>query len=222
MADAIRLKRDPHRITQELLPWYIQGTLDLDEAAVVRAHLQSCAACRAELETDRALSAMMAAAPSEADLGWATLKNRIAGEASPRRGGVGRRSAAPRRRLSALGRAVARPSRGWAAAAQAASLVVIAGSAWIWANQPHAQYHVLSAPKVVNTGNVVVIFKPTMSERDMLAALRSADARLVDGPTVSDAYVLHVADAERASALSKLRANAQVILAEPIGGDSHP
>jgi hypothetical protein len=221
MADITRLNRDPHRVTQQLLPWYVTGTLDAEEAAVVGAHLESCAECRAELETDRALRAMMAATPSDLESGWVALKNRIESEASQPRASVWRGARALGRRLPASGW-IAMPSRGWVVAAQAAGLMLIAGFAWISTNQPHAQYHTLSAPKAVNNGNVVVVFKPTTSEQDMRGALRGAKARLVDGPTASDAYVLHVADAERASALSNLRANAQVILAEPIDGGGNP
>jgi hypothetical protein len=222
MADVIHLKGDPHQVTQELIPWYVNGTLDADEAAVVEAHLETCAECRAEMKADTTLSDMMVATPSDVELGWATLKKRIESQALRPRGGA-RRTAVPlRRRLSVLGRAVAAPSRGWTVVAQAASLVLVAGFAWTWVNQPHAQYHVLSSPKAVSRGNVVVLFKPTASEQDMRGALRGADARLVDGPTASDAYVLQVAEVERASALSKLRANAQVVLAEPIDGDRRP
>ncbi len=34
----------------ELLPWWVNGTLDGDEAALVRSHLVACAACRREVE----------------------------------------------------------------------------------------------------------------------------------------------------------------------------
>jgi len=205
-ADIISMSRDPHRAIQELLPWYVTGTLVPEEAAMVEAHLATCEACRAELETDRALGAMAASASLDVERGWAALKTRVEGDAlSHRRPN----SAKP----------PARRSGGWAVAANAASLMLIAGFAWIWAHPQHAQYHVLSAPQVASPGNVVVIFKPTTSEQDMREMLRGAKARLVDGPTASDAYVLHVADVERAASLTKLRANGRVILAEPIDGD---
>lgn len=37
------------RETNELLPWYINRTLDEDEEARVRAHLEICSSCRGEL-----------------------------------------------------------------------------------------------------------------------------------------------------------------------------
>jgi anti-sigma factor RsiW len=218
-ADIISMIRDPQRAIQELLPWYVTGTLVPEEAAMVEAHLATCEACRAELETDRALGAMAASASLDVERGWAALKTRVEGDASRRRISLRRRVAALSHRRPTSAKPSARRSGGWAVAANAASLMLIAGFAWIWAHPQHAQYHVLSAPQVASPGNVVVIFKPTTSEQDMREMLRGAKARLVDGPTASDAYVLHVADVERAASLTKLRANGRVILAEPIDGD---
>jgi len=225
MADIIRFNTDPHRITQKLLPWFAMGTLDADETLAVESHLEGCAECRAELETERALGAMIATVPSDVERGWDALRSRIESEKPRRRStGLWRGTGAARPRPAASGwTTTAMPPMGWAITAQAASLVLIAGVAWVWANGQHIQqYHALSAPKAVNTGNLVVIFKPTTSEQDLRGALRRADARLVDGPTASDAYVLHVASAERMAALGKLRANTEVVLAEPIDGDVRP
>lgn len=42
--------RDRHEAIQELLPWYLNDTLEADERTDVERHLQSCAECRDELE----------------------------------------------------------------------------------------------------------------------------------------------------------------------------
>ncbi|MEO6378892.1 MAG: hypothetical protein ABIO37_12770, partial [Caulobacteraceae bacterium] len=65
-------------------------------------------------------------------------------------------------------------------------------------------------------GNLVVIFRPDVSERTIRTMLRANAARMVDGPTATDAYVLHVPAASRAVVLQKLRKAADVVLAEPI------
>jgi len=50
-----------HAQVAELLPWLVNGTLDAASAARVRAHLDDCAACRADFERERELAAAMAA-----------------------------------------------------------------------------------------------------------------------------------------------------------------
>ncbi len=70
--------------------------------------------------------------------------------------------------------------------------------------------------------NVVVVFRPQTSEAAFRGGLRSVDARLVDGPTVADAYLVHVPPARRARALTALRANPDVSLAEAVDGEGSP
>jgi hypothetical protein len=64
----------------------------------------------------------------------------------------------------------------------------------------------------------VVIFRPETPERYLRAILRSSGARLVGGPTVSDAYLLNVAPATRAAVVARLRQESEVVLVEPIDG----
>jgi hypothetical protein len=63
------------------------------------------------------------------------------------------------------------------------------------------------------------MFRPDTTEHDLRQLLLRNEARLVDGPTVSDAYVLRVAPDRRSAALSRLRADRNVVLAEAIDGD---
>ena len=69
---------------------------------------------------------------------------------------------------------------------------------------------------------MVTIFRPETSERDIRAALADAGARIVDGPTGADAYVLSVPAAQRASALAKLKARPNVVMAEPVDPGTGP
>jgi len=206
MTNIIRLHGDPHQQIEALLPWYVSATLDAEETALVECHLAECAACRAELESERALAAEIANLPPETDQSWSALRARIE-VPSPARG------------LGGAGWLRRPAAAGWA---MAASLAMVGAVLWLAANPAKPAYHTLSAPAAPAPGNVVVIFKPTTSEQEMRTVLGRSHARLVDGPTASDAYVLHVASAERAAALSQLRADAHVVLAEPIDGDTRP
>ena len=49
---------DPaHQAAEELLPWFVNGTLDGDDLALVEQHLGECARCQHEIDSLRELQA---------------------------------------------------------------------------------------------------------------------------------------------------------------------
>jgi hypothetical protein len=62
----------------------------------------------------------------------------------------------------------------------------------------------------------VVVFRPETPERTLRQILVSGRARLVDGPTDANAYVIATDEAERAAVLARFRARPEVVLAEPV------
>src|SRR5262252_6230948 len=48
---------DDHAHVRELLPWYANGTLSLEEGREVERHLAACTQCRSEIERCRLLAA---------------------------------------------------------------------------------------------------------------------------------------------------------------------
>lgn len=210
MGRIIHLQDDPHRQTQHLLPWYGNGSLDPDEVERVEAHLVECAECRQDLEASRELGFQISRLPIATEHGWEALRKRIA--AAPPGS-----AASP---LPFLRRPI---SVGWALAAQFAAAVLIlavALPAYLAPGKP--SYHALGTAPAAQPGNILVMFRPDASERDMRETLVHANARLVGGPTASGAYVLQVEDASRAAALEQLRAAYQIILAEPIDAGRQP
>lgn len=211
MGKIIRLHGDPHEQVQRLLPWHANQTLDAVEAAMVEAHLAECAECRADLEAERALALQVANLKIDAGSGWEAMRERLEHrETRPGRGVM----AAMR---SLAGRPVA---LGWALAAQVAAAVAL--FALIWSPQHQAAsgpaYHALGASPVpaAATGNVIVIFRPDTTEAAMREALARGRARLVDGPTASNAYMLRVDPQGRPGAIAALKASPHIVLAEPI------
>jgi hypothetical protein len=83
-------------------------------------------------------------------------------------------------------------------------------------------YHALGAPPAAEPGNVVVIFRPDTTEKTMREALQASGARLVDGPTQADAYVLRVPADARDAALSTLRGRREIVLAQPVDSAGAP
>ena len=210
MGRVIKLLGDRHRDVQELLPWYVVDRLEPDERAEVEAHLAECEVCRAELAFDRQLDRAVGSLPLDVEQGWAAMQQRLQASPAPARP-ASRRPAW----LSAERWRMRSPTFGWALAAQAA-LLVVTGALLFQFAPTNARYHALGAAPADTAGNLVVIFDPNLSERAIREILRANGARMVDGPTAADAYVLHVPAKDRPAALGRLRENNDVVLAEPI------
>jgi hypothetical protein len=139
----------------------------------------------------------------------------------------------PARPGGPFGRLAAAAGAAWAASppwlglavAGQAGLIVLAAILLRGPLQPHTpapQYETLGAHTPPTTANLMVMFKPATSEQDLRGALRAADARIVGGPTAADAYLLYVLPAQRSTALERLRARAEVTLAEPLDAPGAP
>jgi hypothetical protein len=214
----LRLGGDEHDIVQLLLPWYDGGSLDAAEAARVAAHLGACARCQADMAWQRRLREAAPQAPSpaealdtpaDADRGWAALRGRIDADA-----------ASARRRLNKpLPRArAASPWWGawrWVVALQSAVIVGLA--AVLVAPLPRDDaYHALGSASRASDASIVVVFRPDASELQIRQALRDSEARLVDGPTVTGAYLLSTAPARHAAAIERLRGQSAVLRVESL------
>jgi len=207
----IPLPSDRHQEALELLPWYVTGAIEPADRVKVEAHLVDCALCRAELVTERTLSAAIADLPLNAGLGFAEFRRRLditPPPATPRHS----LRQEPIKRLSARPRWI-----GWAVAAQAAVLLFV-GVGFPQRQKP-AEYRTLGAAPGHPAGNMVVMFGPDMSERTMRHLLANTGARLVDGPTPAGVYVLAVPSNRRAAALVQLRSRSDVVLVQPIDRD---
>jgi len=201
MADIIRLNGDPHAQTQHLLPWYVTGALGDEETARIETHLLECAECREDAAIEQALARQVRTLPCDVERGWAALKSRIDGV-----------KAAPRK-PTLFGRRI---PIGWAVAAQAASLAVLVP---VLAFAPFKPlYRTLGAAPAAASGNLIVVFKPEASEATLRGILVRNQARIVDGPTATDAYVLRVDPVRHAAVLARLRSDPAVALAEPLAG----
>lgn len=108
----------------------------------------------------------------------------------------------------------------WAMAVQA---VAIAGLLALLARPAadNASYHVLGSGANLS-GNLVVVFKPDTAEQELRRVLLANGARVVDGPTDTDAYLLNVPAATRERALLSLRAEPSVMLVESLQAGAAP
>lgn len=211
MGQVIPLYDDRHREAELLLPWYATGRIEADDRATVERHLDECEACRAELAAERRLADAVAGTAAPGATGWESLAARIAAEAP--------RPVAPRPWARGRGpgptRTIFTPTRlRWLAAAQFAGLMLL-GAGMIRTEREGA-YRVLGAETPARAGNVLVMFRPETREADLRHALVAAGARLVDGPTSANAYVLEAPGGATGASMAALRRDPNVTLAEPI------
>lgn len=217
----LRFEGSAHQEAQRLLPWFVNGTLEDEEFALVDRHLGECADCRREADGLQQLQAACTdtTPPADATQSFLRLRRRI--EAS--------RAWRPLPRLSAIRRTwgLTPPWMRWAVAAQFAAILVL-GGLLLAGDRPDATYRTLGDPAAPDRGaadagldKLVVVFDPQIGEAQMRRLLRASEARIVDGPTDTGAYVLVVPARRTATVHEALRAAPGVTLVErlaPEGG----
>jgi hypothetical protein len=192
----VHLDPDPHAAVQKLLPWFLTGRLEDAERAQVEEHLAACADCRAELETERAWQLLQPGQGAQVDVeaGWANMRALLAGHGP--------------RHADDVPAPPSRAARGGMAAEEAGQ-------------QPAGDYRALAADPV-DSASAVVRFRPDATEAQIRASLKASGARLVDGPTVTDAYVVKLPRDRYTEGLAKLRRQPGVALVEALETASPP
>ncbi|MBB3181852.1 zf-HC2 domain-containing protein [Variovorax sp. Sphag1AA] len=217
----VQLGADLHQKVQALLPWYVGEGLDAEERASVEAHIAECPRCQAELAWEREVHALYAqstpAASGDADQGFAALRERIAADASPPQG-VGLLA-----RLKARWQETPVWTR-WTLAGQCLAVAVLSSVVLI-ALAPDPGFRALGSATgagAAGGGNLIVRFRPEATEQEMRRVLRNSEARLVYGPTATDAYLLAVPAGLESEAVKRLRSERAVLLVESLNGRAAP
>jgi anti-sigma factor RsiW len=209
---AAELGAAPHLAMRELLPWFVMGSLDEAEHALVAAHVAQCAACQEEVAWHETVKEAHAAVFPEPDagLGFAALRGRLSVPPAPSRWVMAARGLRARWRIEP----------GWARFAlgiQGALNVALIATLALGAGHP-AGYRALGRTAAAGSdlARLVVQFSPDTNEAELRRILRLSNTRLVDGPTAADAYVLGVDPKSEGQALQTLRAQKAVILVEAL------
>lgn len=220
------LVNDPHQSTLRLLPWYLNNTLATDEQKQVEQHLRTCLPCRQELNF---LHKMAAATKQTSDLDIAAdasfanlrMKLRSTTPSSP----------PPLRQVWPFPSAHHSPKRQSAkwrhlglplAMAAALLLALIPLDTHDWHAPPPADYHTLSAtqPAPVEGVKLHVVFEERLEKTRIDALLASIHGQQLDGPNSAGAYTIRLSSnpnsPDRVAALTLLRQQPEVLLAEPI------
>ena len=195
-------QHDAHSAVQGLLPWYARGQLDADDARDVQEHLLQCAACRAELEAEVPMQAMLsltATAPDHASVeaGLARMRAQMKAQASPA-------SRSGSRWLP------------WALGLQGCAIAVLLTMVAVQTTRVEtpAQYKGLASGEQPAKAEALIMFRADASELRIREVLQAHGASLVGGPTESGAYLLHLDPSPKT--LDSLRAEPVVTLVESL------
>jgi anti-sigma factor RsiW len=201
---------DEHERMGELLPWYVNATLDRREAALVERHLASCAQCRQESERLRALGEI------GGEEGWAPSPahfSRILEQID---------APSPFRRVISWFRQTPRPVRlafALQGAALAAAVAVLALRAPV--------YGTLSRPPAAasSRARLHVVFAPDITEEGLRQLLQGAKATIVGGPSAEGIYTVELplaaGERERAREIAAhLASDRRVRFAAPVASSS--
>lgn len=198
-ARIIPLDSEDHREAQALLPWLANGTLAPAELERVRRHMAQCERCRSDAAWQEALRSAAVTLPTagaDVEQGWAAMRTKLA----PREA----------RRW---------PRFGWPALAGAQAIAMLALAAvLVTRTAPNeGEFRTLGNTPAAPTANALVVFRPGASEAQVREALRGAQARIVDGPTSTDAYLLYLPSLTPAG-FARLRSNGAVMRVESLQG----
>ena len=179
-----------HEQAYELLPWYLNGTLEDAERARVESHVRTCLTCHRELKEERGLSELIASSATvelSAEAGFDRLSTSLdASRETPRS-----------TERSELERWVGWPSFATAGLVTATiGILVLVGIAWLVLPVTSQSPGFVTLTGDTRASNHLdVIFASEITEPDMRALLSEFDATIIAGPTEIGRYTIRLNDA---------------------------
>ncbi|HEY0766590.1 MAG TPA: zf-HC2 domain-containing protein [Steroidobacteraceae bacterium] len=217
-------RASPHEESWLLLPWLANGRLSHAERAGVEEHLRECAACTRELERQRLMCQLLTEPDRVTYAPGPSLRKlmaRIDGHAlaAPREVRTATRRSAP----SALAAAWRPPGLAWAASlVLAIGVAALATTAYRW-SQP--SYHTYSVDVPATPGVLHVAFDRSLPIGEMEDLLRSAGARVVEGPGTTGVFGIAPVSPtshEMQALAARLRTDARVRWVQPLTEGAGP
>ena len=205
-ARILSLESAEHRAAQELMPWFVNGTLDAGEASVVARHIAECPRCQKDAAEQDALRSIAVPDGSvgDVDRDWAVLRSRI--------------GALPRSAKPAPDIANPRWWKQWLPIAVVVQAAVMLSLLLVLIGAPlrDERYRALGSATAAAEPNAVAVFRNDATNQQMRDALHAAGASIVGGPTVTNAYLLRFDAGVASEALARLRAQPAVVSVEAL------
>jgi anti-sigma factor RsiW len=208
-----------HQQSWELLPWYVNGTLDEAQAQRIEAHLAQCETCREEYAGQSLLRQHMRDDESVLHAPHASLQKLMAAIDRKENAVVVPPPAQDLKRPRWASR-----SRWFTiAAVEAACLVMVIGMLSWRVNEERgaARYSTLTSTAAVAVGRAAarIVFVPATSVADLSDLLRLYNARVVAGPSEAGVFTLAfsatMSEADISAAIARLQLDPRVRFAEP-------
>ncbi len=209
-----------HREAAELLPWYVNGTLEAAELESLTLHLDTCERCRGEFEAQRRLAHVLRTSEElafSAPRAFEQLRARIDNEAEFERSKRENSANGPLERLRDGVLSLAVPVR-WALVAQLVAIVAL-GTALVRGQGGQGEFQTLATPSALSTGEAPrlrVVFDAASSEGDIRTLLFESGARIVAGPSPFGVYTIETDAKSGEDVLDALRSSGLVAFAEPV------
>jgi len=187
-----------HEALAELLPWFVNGTLNEDQQSAVSAHLEICEACRKDVDAIIGVAARFTTA-DKADLGE-----------RPRQAALTFAESLPDQKRT-------RPSYRRMGMAGVACSIALAGFFATFAFLPEtADYRALSSDGSPDGARVIqVVFSDQATAIEIRQTLLADDREVLSGPSQQGVYRVAVAPNSKPGIhLAHLRDNEAVIFAE--------
>jgi hypothetical protein len=217
-----------HKQVWQLLPWYVNGTLDDSDREAVAHHIWLCQTCEREVVRCQTVVSVLGKDDTSA---WTPsprhfnrLMTRIDRESSLTTAERWRiRIQEWVAKIRSAFQSTPAPIR-WALAAQTAVIVLIVVATMSTRKASPSLYSTLSDPVVSHEAgqwHITVVFAEEITEREVRSLLSTINGTIVAGPSAMAVYTVTIPasgdeqSGEVQAALAKLRAHPKVRLAEP-------